>query len=164
MSHGRAAWNVVTSVNDNEARNMGLDRVIDHDHRYDRADELMEIVHGHWDSWEDDAIVADKARGVFAEPSTVHRLAYVGESYKSRGPFTVPRSEQGHPVVIQAGQSARGRRFAARWGERIFVAYRDLRSGQAAYADLKAAAADLGRDPEGMKITSLFYPMVGETL
>src|SRR5215216_4687908 len=123
-----------TSVNDNEARNMGLDRVIDHDHRYDRADELMEIVHGHWDTWEDDAIVADKARGVFAEPDKVHRLDHVGEYYKSRGPFTVPRSEQGHPVVIQAGQSARGSRFAAQWGELIFVSYRDLKSGRAAYA------------------------------
>ena len=164
MSHGRAAWNVVTSVNDNEARNMGLDGVTDHDTRYDRADELMEIVHGHWDTWEDDAIVADKAAGVFARPDKVHRLDHVGPYYKSRGPFTVPRSEQGHPVVIQAGQSARGSRFAAQWGELIFVSYRDLKSGQAAYADLKGAAIEHGRDPEGMKITTLFYPMIGETL
>src|SRR3954454_7815017 len=164
MSHGRAAWNVVTSVNDNEARNMGLDGVTDHDTRYDRADELMEIVHGHWDTWEDDAIVADKEAGLFADPAKVHRLDHVGEYYKSRGPFTVPRSEQGHPVVIQAGQSARGRRFAAQWGELIFVSYRDLKSGQAAYADLKAAATEHGRDPDSMKITTLFYPMIGETL
>src|SRR6478672_3455066 len=164
MSHGRAAWNVVTSVNDNEARNMGLDGVVDHDTRYDRADELMEIVHGHWDTWEDDAIVADKAAGVFAKPSKVHRLDHVGQYYKSRGPFTVPRSEQGHPVVIQAGQSARGRRFAAQWGELIFVSYRSVQTGKASYADLKAAASEHGRDPDGMKITTLFYPMIGETL
>jgi FMN-dependent oxidoreductase (nitrilotriacetate monooxygenase family) len=163
MTHGRAGWNVVTSVNDNEARNMGRDQVIEHDLRYDRADEFMEIVLGHWDTWEDDAIVADKAAGVFAHPQKVHRLDYQGEFYRSRGPFTVPRSEQGHPVVIQAGQSERGKRFAARWGELIFVHYRGLEVGQRSYADLKDACASFGRDPERMRITTLFYPMVAET-
>jgi FMN-dependent oxidoreductase (nitrilotriacetate monooxygenase family) len=163
MTNGRAAWNVVTSVNDNEARNMGLDQVVDHDLRYDRADELMEVVLGHWDTWEEDAIVADKAAGLFAEPSKVHRLDHVGPYYRSRGPFTVPRSPQGHPVVIQAGQSRRGKRFAARWGELIFVSYRSLESGKASYAELKAAAAEHGRDPDGMKIATLAYPVVGET-
>ena len=163
MTNGRAAWNVVTSVNDNEARNMGLDAVMDHDLRYDRADEFMAVVHGHWDTWEDDAIVVDKAAGLYADPKKVHRLDHVGTYYKSRGPFTVPRSPQGHPVVIQAGQSARGRRFAAQWGELIFVSYRTLESGKAAYAELKANAARLGRDPEGMKIATLAYPVVGAT-
>lgn len=164
MSKGRAAWNVVTSVNDNEARNMGLDGVSDHDLRYDRADEFMEVVHGHWDTWEDDAIVVDKAAGVYADPHKVHRLDHVGQFFKSRGPFTVPRTPQGHPVVIQAGQSERGRRFAARWGELIFVAYPNLQRGQAAYTELKAAAAQHGRDPQGLKITTLAYPVVGATM
>ena len=163
MTHGRSGWNVVTSVNDNEARNMGRDEVIAHDLRYDRADEFMEIVLGHWDTWEDDAIVADKQAGLFAHPDKVHRLDYKGQYYRSRGPFTVPRSEQGHPVVIQAGQSDRGKRFAARWGELIFVHYRGLEIGQQSYADLKAACAEAGRDPDGMKITTLMYPIVGET-
>jgi FMN-dependent oxidoreductase (nitrilotriacetate monooxygenase family) len=163
MTHGRAGWNVVTSVNDNEARNMGREQVIAHDLRYDRADEFMEIVLGHWDTWEDDAIVADKTAGIFAHPEKVHRLDYKGEFYRSRGPFTVPRSEQGHPVVIQAGQSERGKRFAARWGELIFVHYRSLESGRQSYADLKDACASFGRDPESMRITTLFYPMVAET-
>ncbi len=164
MTKGRAAWNVVTSINDNEARNMGLDGVIQHDLRYDRADEFMEIVLGHWQTWEDDAIVVDKANGLYAHPDKVHRLDYRGRYYKSRGPFTVPRSPQGHPVVIQAGQSARGRQFAARWGELIFVTYPNLERGKAAYADLKANAAALGRDPDSMRITTLVYPVVGETL
>ena len=164
MTQGRAAWNVVTSINDNEARNLGRDSVIDHDLRYDRADEFMEVVLGHWDTWEDDAIVADKANGVYARPEKVHRLDHVGQFFKSRGPFTVPRSPQGHPVVIQAGQSDRGRQFAARWGELIFVAYPDLERGKASYAELKAEAARLGRDPEGMKIATLAFPVVGETL
>lgn len=163
MTKGRAAWNVVTSVNDNEARNLGRDSVIEHDHRYDQADEFLEVVLGHWDTWEDDAIVVDKESGLYAEPSKVHRLDYEGQYYKSRGPFTVPRSAQGHPVVIQAGQSPRGREFAARWGELIFVVYPNLEAGKASYAALKASAAERGRDPDSMKITTLLYPVVAET-
>src|SRR5260370_13796882 len=68
MTNGRAAWNVVTSLNDGEAQNMGCEQVIEHDLRYDRADEFMEVVLGHWDSWEDDTIVQDKAAGLFAKP------------------------------------------------------------------------------------------------
>ncbi len=163
MTRGRAAWNVVTSVNDNEARNMGREGVIEHDTRYDRADEFLEAVLGHWDSWDDDAIVADKANNIYAHPDKVRRLDYEGTFLKSRGPFTVPRSPQGHPVVIQAGQSGRGKQFAARWGELIFVVYPDVESGKQRYAELKASAAALGRDPDRMKITTLAYIMTGES-
>lgn len=163
MTGGRAAWNVVTSVNDNEARNMGLDKAVGHDLRYDRADEFLEIVLGHWDAWEDDALVVDKQSGLFARPEKVHRLDHKGKFFKSRGPFTVPRSAQGHPVVIQAGQSGRGRRFAAQWGELIFVHYPTLAGGKKSYAELKGAAAALGRDPEHMKIATLMYPVAAET-
>jgi FMN-dependent oxidoreductase (nitrilotriacetate monooxygenase family) len=163
MTKGRAGWNVVTSVNDNEARNMGRDGAMEHDRRYDRADEFMEVVLGHWDSWDDDAIVADKANNLYARADKVRRLDYKGEFLSSRGPFTVPRSPQGHPVVIQAGMSGRGQRFAARWGELLFVVYHDLEAGKKSYAAMKQAAADVGRDPDGMKICNLFYPVVAET-
>ena len=113
MSGGRAGWNVVTSLNDGEAQNMGRDEVIAHDLRYDRADEFMEVVLGHWDAWEDDAIVQDKATGLFAHSDKVHRLDHQGRFYRSRGPFTVPRSAQGRPVIIQAGQSGRGRGYGS---------------------------------------------------
>ncbi|MEM9683423.1 MAG: LLM class flavin-dependent oxidoreductase [Pseudomonadota bacterium] len=163
MTKGRAAWNVVTSVNDNEAKNMGRDGVIAHDTRYDRADEFLEVVLGHWDSWDDDAIVADKTNNVYAHPDKVRRLDYEGEFMRSRGPFTVPRSPQGHPVVIQAGQSGRGRRFAARWGELIFVHYPNLDIGRKNYAELKANAAKVGRNPDHMKIATLAYIVTGES-
>ena len=114
MTNGRAAWNVVTSMNDGEALNMGV-RTWRHDSRYDRADEFMEVVHRALGQWDDDALVVDKASGLFAHPDKVHRLDHQGEFFRSRGPFTVPRSAQGHPVIIQAGQSGRGRGFAARW-------------------------------------------------
>jgi FMN-dependent oxidoreductase (nitrilotriacetate monooxygenase family) len=163
MTNGRAAWNVVTSLNDNEAKNMGRNKHPGHDDRYDLADEFVEVVLGHWNSWDDDAIVLDKVNGVFADPTKVRRLDYEGEHYRSRGPFTVPRSAQGHPVVIQAGQSARGREFAARWGELIFAGYGTLEHGREQYADLKELAASKGRDPDQMKITTLTYPVVGTT-
>src|ERR1700751_4378383 len=155
MTKGRAAWNVVTSLNDGEAQNMGRDEVLDHDLRYDRADEFMEIVLGHWDSWDDAAIVQDKATGLFAKPDKVHRLDYEGRFLRSRGPFTVPRSAQGHPVIIQAGSSGRGKAFGTRWGEVIFVVYPNIAAGTRDYAAFKEAVAAQGRNPDDVKITHL---------
>jgi FMN-dependent oxidoreductase (nitrilotriacetate monooxygenase family) len=163
MTGGRAAWNVVTSLNDGEAQNMGRDEVLDHDLRYDRADEFMQIVLGHWDSWEDDAIVQDKAKGLFAWPDKVHRLDYQGRYFRSRGPFTVPRSMQGHPVIIQAGASGRGRRFGAQWGEVIFVAYPSIEIGRRDYAAFKADVACCGREPGHVLITQLINTVAAAT-
>src|SRR5882762_7794469 len=81
MTGGRAAWNVVTSVNDGEAHNMGKDAHLDHDFRYDRADEFMEVVLGHWDSWEDGSLIVDKKSGRFADPAKVKRLDHKGEFF-----------------------------------------------------------------------------------
>lgn len=163
MTEGRAAWNVVTSMNDGEALNMGATRHIEHDKRYDRADEFMEVVMGHWDTWEDGAIVADRQSGLFAHPEKVRRLDYKGEHFASRGPFTVPRSAQGHPVIIQAGSSGRGQRFAARWAECIFVAYHALDQAQRDYAAFKALVAAAGRDPDKVFVCAGVYPIVAET-
>src|SRR5262249_24998824 len=146
MTGGRAAWNVVTSLNDGEAHNMGRADVMEHDLRYDRADEFMEVVLGHWNSWDDDALLVDKASGRFAEPTRGGSLDNVGGYCRPRGPSPVPRSPQGHPVVIQAGQSGRGRRFAGRWGEVIFVTAPNVAFGKRAYAALKDEAARAGRD------------------
>ena len=163
MSEGRAAWNVVTSMNDGEAHNMGHGAHGDHDGRYDRADEFMEVVMGHWDSWEDDAIVADRATGLFAHPDKVHRLDYSGKFFQSRGPFTVPRSAQGHPVIIQAGQSGRGTTFAARWAECVFVAYHGIEQAKRDYAAFKGKVVETGRDPEKVHVCAGVYPVVAET-
>ena len=164
MTNGRAAWNVVTSMNDGEALNMGADVHDNHDGRYDRADEFMEVVLGHWDSWEDDAIVCDKATGLYAHPEKVHRLDHRGTHFKSRGPFTVPRSPKGHPVVIQAGQSGRGKKFSARWGEVVFVStYHSLEAGVKSYAEAKAEIAAVGRDPASVAICPSLYTVVAET-
>jgi alkanesulfonate monooxygenase SsuD/methylene tetrahydromethanopterin reductase-like flavin-dependent oxidoreductase (luciferase family) len=106
MLKGRAAWNIVTSLNRAEAANFGNDEHMGHDARYDRADEFIEVVLGHWNTWEDGALIPDKANNRFADPAKVHRLDHAGRYFRSRGPFSVPRSPQGHPVLIQAGQPA----------------------------------------------------------
>jgi FMN-dependent oxidoreductase (nitrilotriacetate monooxygenase family) len=163
MVGGRAAWNVVTSLNSSEAQNFGEAEHPEHDLRYDKADEFMEVVLGHWDSWEDDALVVDKASGLFAHPEKVHRLDHKGRWFRSRGPFTVPRSPQGRPVVIQAGQSGRGRDFAARWGELVFCVYPSVEIGKKAYAEFRQQVAGYGRDPDSVKIAPACYIVVGET-
>ncbi|WP_456617468.1 LLM class flavin-dependent oxidoreductase [Bradyrhizobium sp. P5_C12] len=163
MSGGRAGWNVVTSLNDGEALNMGKDSHPEHDSRYDRADEFMEVVLGHWDTWEDGALIMDKQSGRFADPSKVKRLDHKGPTFKSRGPFTVPRSDQGHPVIIQAGASGRGQRFAGRWGEVIFTAARNLASAKEGYAAVRNEAAKAGRDPDQMFLCNLTTPVCAAT-
>lgn len=163
LFHGRAAWNVVTSLNDAEAANFGRDEHLSHDSRYDRAEEFMEIVTGHWDTWEDDALVLDKASGIFADPGKVHQLDYNGTFLRSRGPFTVPRSEQGRPVIIQAGQSGRGRDFAAKWAELVFVIYPNLTIGKRVYREFKDVVKAAGRDPASVKVAPAIYVVPGET-
>jgi FMN-dependent oxidoreductase (nitrilotriacetate monooxygenase family) len=163
LTGGRAAWNVVTSLNGSEAANFGRDMVLEHDLRYDRAEEFLEVVRGHWRSWDDDALVIDRERGVFADPDKVRRLSHDGQWFKSRGPFTVPRSPQGEPVLIQAGQSGRGRQFAAKWGELVFVIYPNLAVGRQTYKDFKAYLDETGRGADSVKIAPAVYAVVGET-
>ena len=163
MLGGRAAWNVVTSLNDSEAHNMGADDHLEHDLRYDRADEFLEVVLSHWDSWGDDAIIQNRESGIFADPSKVRRLDHKGKWFKSRGPFTVPRTPQGRPVLIQAGQSGRGKNFAARWGDLVFVIYPNMEVAKRGYRDFKDQVAASGRDPATVQICPAVYSIVGET-
>ena len=108
-------------MNDGEALNFGNVPHLGHDERYDRADEFMEVAFGLWDSWEPDALVLDRASGIYADPDKVHYLNHRGRWFQSRGPLNIPRSPQGRPVIIQAGSSGRGKAFAARWSEVIFA-------------------------------------------
>jgi len=163
MTAGRSAWNVVTSLNDSEALNMGRRESIAHDVRYDRSDEFMEVVLGHWNSWDADALILDRQARRFADASKVQRLDHAGEYFSSRGPFTVPRTPQGHPVVIQAGQSGRGREFAVRWGEVIFAIFPSFEFGQRIYSDMRAEAGRQGRDPASYHLAPLVYPIPGRT-
>ena len=163
MTGGRVAWNIVTSLNGSEAENFGREEHLEHDTRYDRADEFMEVVTGLWDSWEDDALIVDKASGRFADPQKVHRLDHRGSYFRCRGPLTVPRSAQGHPVLLQAGQSGRGIAFAACWAELVFASYPSLDVGRKQYEQLKAAVEKAGRDPALVKIAPAVKVIVAET-
>ena len=163
MLKGRVAWNVVTSLNSGEALNFGADEHLEHDTRYDRADEFMDVVMGHWNTWEDDALILDKEGNRFADGSKVHRLDHKGAWFKSRGPFSVPRSPQGQPVLLQAGQSGRGQTFAAKWADLVFVIHHNLEAGKKSYASFKAAAAAAGRDPASVRVAPACYICVAET-
>src|SRR3978361_2252556 len=142
---------------------MGKDQHLDHDPRYDRADEFMEVVLGHWDTWEDGSLLINKNSGRFADPNKVKRLDHNGKFFKARGPFTVPRSAQGHPVTIQAGASGRGQRFAGRWGEVIFTAARNLAAAKQGYEAIRSEAAKAGRDPDQIFLCNLITPVSGAT-
>jgi FMN-dependent oxidoreductase (nitrilotriacetate monooxygenase family) len=163
LSAGRAAWNVVTSVNDAEAQNFGVDVHVGHDERYDRADEFMEATFGLWGTWEEGALVGDKASGTFADPAKVHELNYEGQHYRSRGPLTVPHCPQGRPVIIQAGSSGRGREFASRWADLVFTNDHTYALALAHSRDQKAQVAAAGRDPDAVKVLPLVYVVAADS-
>ncbi|WP_217159745.1 LLM class flavin-dependent oxidoreductase [[Mycobacterium] fortunisiensis] len=163
LSRGRAAWNVVTSVNDSEAQNFGIESHLGHDERYDRADEFLDVVAGLWDTWEDDAIAHDRVSGRYADPTKVHELGHVGRYFSARGPLTVPRTPQGRPVILQAGSSGRGREFASRWADLIFTGDPGIDVARSHYADQKQRVADSGRDPASVRICPMAYAVVGES-
>jgi FMN-dependent oxidoreductase (nitrilotriacetate monooxygenase family) len=163
LTGGRAAWNVVTSVNDSEAQNFGLEVHLDHDARYDRADEFLEATTGLWDTWEDDALILDREGGTFADPDKVHELDHKGEWFSVRGPLTVPRSPQGRPVLLQAGSSGRGRDFASRWAELIFTGDPNVDIARSHYKDQKERIGEMGRDPVSVKMLPMAYTVLGES-
>lgn len=161
LSNGRAAWNVVTSMNDGEAQNFGVDEHMEHDERYDRAEEFLELTGKLWDSWETDALVLDRERGIYADPDKVHYVDHQGRYFKSRGPLNIPASPQGRPVIMQAGSSARGKIFAARWAEVIFSLAPDVASMASFTASMRDAVADQGRPPEACRVLPAVMPFVG---
>jgi FMN-dependent oxidoreductase (nitrilotriacetate monooxygenase family) len=114
ISGGRAGWNVVTSLNDGEALNFGLDAHLDHATRYARAEEFFDVVTGLWDSFEDDAFVHDQESGIYFDEAKLHALNHHGEYLNVAGPLNIARPPQGRPVIVQAGASEAGKAFASR--------------------------------------------------
>ncbi|MEY9949873.1 LLM class flavin-dependent oxidoreductase [Kitasatospora sp. GAS1066B] len=163
ISGGRAGWNIVTTAGDVAARNFGLDAQPAHAERYERAAEFIEVSTRLWDSWQDDAVVADKERGVHAEADRVRPIGHAGPYFRVDGALNVPRSPQGYPLLVQAGSSEDGKDFAARYAEAVFTAQPTLEEGQAFYADVKRRAAAVGRDPDHLKILPGIVPVIGDT-
>jgi len=163
LSGGRAAWNVVTSFQDAEARNFGREQQNPRERRYDRADEFLRVATRLWDSWQDDALVLDQQTPVFANPDRVAAIDHEGEWFRVRGPLNVSRSPQGRPVLVQAGASERGKDFAARWADVIFTTPPTIESSKKFYAEMKQRAAAHGRDPDSLKVLPGIVPVIGET-
>ncbi|MBB2168070.1 LLM class flavin-dependent oxidoreductase [Gluconacetobacter aggeris] len=163
ISGGRAGWNVVTSWLGDTAANFSRTAHPPHHERYRIAAEHLAVVQGLWDSWEDDALVGDKERGVFLDPTKLHRLDHIGQHFQVRGPLNIGRSPQGQPVIFQAGASEDGRDFAARHAEVVFCGPQDLEEAQAYYRDVKTRAARLRRDAGLPLILPGIAPIVGRT-
>jgi FMN-dependent oxidoreductase (nitrilotriacetate monooxygenase family) len=163
ISGGRAGWNIVTTAGAEAARNFGLDAEPAHAERYARAAEFLDVSLKLWDSWEDDAIVADKAAGVWGDDAKIHPPRHQGTYFRVEGALNVPRSPQGYPLLVQAGSSEDGKTFAARYAEAVFTAQQTLADAQAFYADLKSRTAAAGRDPEHIKVLPGIVPVLGST-
>uniref|UniRef100_A0AAU2A5L4 LLM class flavin-dependent oxidoreductase n=1 Tax=Streptomyces sp. NBC_00093 TaxID=2975649 RepID=A0AAU2A5L4_9ACTN len=163
ISGGRAGWNIVTTAGAEAARNFGLDAEPAHAERYARAAEFLDVAGKLWDSWEDDAIVADKAAGVWGDDSKVHPPRHKGKYFSVEGGLNVPRAPQGYPLLVQAGSSEDGKAFAARYAEAVFTAQQTIEDAQAFYADLKSRTAATGRDPDHIKVLPGIVPVLGGT-
>lgn len=163
ISQGRAAWNVVTTTGDATARNFGLEVQRPHAERYAIASEHVAVVKRLWESFEDDAFVFDKASGQFFDPEKLHDTDHEGQYFKVAGPLNISRSPQGHPVIVQAGQSSDGRDLAAATAEVIFTAHQTIEDARVFYSDVKTRAQKLGRDPAHVLIMPGLAPYVAPT-
>jgi FMN-dependent oxidoreductase (nitrilotriacetate monooxygenase family) len=163
ISGGRAGWNVVTSASEDAAKNFGLDHHPGRGTRYDMAEEYLEVTKGLWNSWEENAIIGDKATGRFADSTKMHVLNHDGPHYKVRGPLNITRPPQGYPVIFQAGASDRGIGFAGRTADVIFTAQQIQSETLAFRAKISAAAVAAGRAPDAIKIMAGVCPIIGQT-
>ncbi|MER5297494.1 LLM class flavin-dependent oxidoreductase [Streptomyces pharetrae] len=163
LSGGRAGWNIVTTGAPQAARNFGLDAHPVHAERYDRAHEFVDVVSKLWDSWDDEALIADQRTGVFADTDRIRPIDHEGRHFRVRGPLNTPRGPQGRPVYVQAGSSEDGRAFAARHAEAVFTAHQTLPSAKEFHADIKSRAAALGRDPDRLLVLPGLSPFIGST-
>jgi FMN-dependent oxidoreductase (nitrilotriacetate monooxygenase family) len=163
LTKGRVGFNIVTGLNPGGlADNLGTD-VREHDARYERAEEFMQVCYSLWQSWDSDALVRDPKQPLFADPAKVHEINFEGKYFQCRGPAQLPRSPQEIPVLFQAGQSPRGRQFAARHAEGVFTISPDLPAMQAYYRDVKDRVANEGRRESDLAILTGIFPIIGSS-
>lgn len=164
LTDGRIGWNIVTGYLDSAARGMGKQKQTAHDDRYDIADEYMEVVYKLWEgSWQDDAVQRDRARGIFTEPSKVHRVRHRGEHYQLDAIHLSEPSPQRTPVLYQAGTSPRGREFAGQHAECVFISGPSAKVIAPRVAAIRAAAAAAGRNPADILVFSMMTVVLGRT-
>ncbi|SDH40737.1 NtaA/DmoA family FMN-dependent monooxygenase [Pseudonocardia oroxyli] len=163
LSGGRAAWNVVTSFDAFTGQNFRRGGFLDRSQRYERAAEMIDAVRTLWDSWDADDLAADAAAGRFLARPDAGAFDVKGNQFAIRGRFTVPRSPQGRPVILQAGVSPEGRDFAASRSDAIFSPYGSLPEAAEFYRDVKARAVTFGRSPDDIKILPSASFVLGDT-
>jgi FMN-dependent oxidoreductase (nitrilotriacetate monooxygenase family) len=163
MSKGRMGCNFVTSTAERAAQNFGLDSHLEHDLRYEMADEFVDVVSQLWSSWDADAIVMDREAGVFVDHTKVRAIDFKGRFFSSRGPLNTARPPQGRPVLVQAGGSPQGKRFAAKHMDSVIAAVSTIGEMKAFRIDLRERLAAEGRDPDSCKLFFVASPTVGET-
>ena len=162
LTNGRAGWNVVTSINSNQAANYGEERQST-DNRYDRAHEFMEVCQKLWNSWDVDAVKMDHENGIFADPEKVNRIEHTGKFFKSRGPLNVTRSPQNGPAIFQAGTSPKGQDFAVKYADAIFAIQPRPEDAANYFNSIKSQMTDIGRDPDACKILFGMQPIIGSS-
>ncbi|OBI95428.1 F420-dependent methylene-tetrahydromethanopterin reductase [Mycobacterium alsense] len=163
LSGGRAGWNIVTSSDAFTGANFRRGGFLDHADRYARAEEFLAVARQFWDSWAPGAVLADLESGVYVDPDRIRGVAHRGPQFDVRGFATLPAGPQGHPILLQAGDSADGRAFGARNADALFTLHSSLEDGQRYYADVKGRAASYGRDPNRLKVFPAATFVIGDT-
>lgn len=163
LSNGRVGWNIVTSSEHRAAQNFGMDELWDHDERYDRADEFVEVVEALWNSWDPDAVVMDRETGAYVDYTKVRPIDFRGKYYNVRGPLNTLPPLNGRPVYCQAGGSPRGREFAARHADTVITAAVGIEAMRAYRDDVRQRAERYGRDPDSIKMMFIASPVFGDT-
>ena len=161
LTRGRAAWNVVTSLNQNQAANHGQPELDPSELRYEKAHEFIEVCQQLWNSWDEDAVVMDRENAIFADASKVKRIEYQGRFYNSRGPLNVVRSPQNGPALIQAGTSPKGVELAAKYADAVFAIHPRPKSAAKYYTQVKDKISDFGRNPDDCAILFGAQPIIG---
>ena len=163
ISAGRIGWNIVTTFSIPASRNFSSSERASHADRYERGEEYVEVAKALWDSWSDDAVIDDRAGGLYARTDRINPIDHDGSYFQIAGPLNIPRCPQGRPVLVQAGSSEAGKDFAARHGEAIFTAHSDMESAMAFYVDQKARVKAVGRASDQALILPGFSPMIAST-
>ncbi|RIN33470.1 LLM class flavin-dependent oxidoreductase [Staphylococcus succinus] len=163
ISHGRAGWNVVTSPLEGSANNYSKGKHLEHDIRYDIAEEHIQVVQGLWDSYEDDAFTFDVKNDAYVNKKKMHTLDYKGQYFNVKGPLNASRSEQGQPVIFQAGASPKGQAYAAKYADAVFTLGESLEIAKSNYDSIKEQAVAFGRNPEDIKVYPMLAPVIGKT-
>lgn len=163
LSAGRAGWNIVTTAITGASGNYGSQALPEHEARYERGEEFVEVALKLWNSWDADAIVADRTSGTYAEPRRIHEIDHQGRHFQVRGPLTIPRSPQGRPLLAQAGSSPTGLKFAARFADMVFTTQFDLGASQALVSQVRELAVARGRAANEVKVMPGLTPVIGRT-